>query len=289
MSQFEILPLSDFPGLVSVLKQQGDEYRRLKAAGIPLAPTWIIPASSWENVLRREGKQVMLRELMGQYSQHIHGQNLKLKNQIRRLITHLNLAQITPSIMAFYHRHLAKGNIGLTAVLPNGASLVTTPEKGDANFIATLLELWAKSCCLQAVKSSVITQLAPSIVINCTPSPLWTGQIFIRHQSALKNTAVLIKMISTDKKAKKIEVQLDSQTLQVLSRKNLTPHQSSWLHRILSLVTSHSTRRQGSYLRQLAHLGGKLGRLTAYPAYGEFVISKNQIYFTDVSLHGQNH
>lgn len=284
MPAFTVLPLSEFPGLVSVLKRQGEEYRRLKAAGVPLTSSWIIPASSLENILRQNGKQILLRELLVSLSKSGNKNNLKLKNQIRRLITHLTIDGMCKKLLKLYHQTWSTGKIHLQAVLPYGESIFTQPEKGDANLIQALLMLWAKSCMTHVFKSSTITQLAPSIVITHTPSPQWLGELYCRHPRALKHNAVIIRVKANRKNGQITEFQIDSQTLQNISRPiTEKSHESLFLQLVRLLRPTHQ-RRLNSALRQLAHIGGKLSRMTTYPVKAQFIIGSNGPILTEVNL-----
>ncbi len=283
MPAFAIVPLSEFPGLVSALKNYGQEYRRLKAVRLPLSPSWIVPASAWEEVLRQNGKQVLLRQLMANLKKPGSKSDLKTKNQIRRLITHLDIDVASQNLLGLYHRHLKKGQVTLRAFLPTGYQLVTTPPEGDANFIQTTLVLWAKSCIHQALTATTMAQLAPHIVISHVPTPQWQGEIYCRHSTTIKHSAVLIKLRANRKNSTTQKLQIDSQTLQFLHQPS-TGNQISLWRKITHLIRPTHPRRLNSALRQLAHIGGKLGRLTAYPAKAEFVITPSGIFLTEVEL-----
>ncbi len=284
MPAFAILPLSEFPGLVSVLKRQGEEYRRLKAAGLPLAPSWIIPASSLESVLRQNGKQIQLRQLLTTLRQPSHRADLKYKNQVRRLITHLDVTALCQGLLKIYHQRWQRGQLTLQAFLPSGTSIITQSPPGDANLIQTVLILWAKSCVSHALTAPVISQLAPSIVISHTPTPAWSGELYCRHAKALKHGAILIRIRAHRSGSTVREFQLDSQTLQLLSRSQASHPDLGLWQKITSWIRPAHPRQLNSALRQLAHIGGKLSRLTAYPVKAQFIISKDGIFLTEVTL-----
>jgi len=191
ISDFSDYPIKEIGEYSLYLKSQQDNK-------IPLPPTYVIPTQTLLNIAFHNH----LKETLVALRVRINGEDKNILNRASKKIKKLIVSQkipekISQKLFTFYHEDTKNAFLKL---IPSYASLdrevshkIHENIKGEANFIDSILQIWAEQITPNAVQKKEIMPAA--IIIQTQAAAVSAGRAYTFNPNTNERTSILIKSV----------------------------------------------------------------------------------------------